>query len=1164
MNSLFFFFFFKNLENTETSNGTCAHPQKKGSENNRSSPELHGPLDDHQEYKCGIDRVELTNNNGKNNINEHTKVEIRTMALLNKGDMFVQEVSEKTNIGQFENVDRLKVKKEEIQKGSEVFPQQRTKAEELRDNRDTENIEMAVKDDSMKSSSKSASPHFLTTHKNEKVKPVQKGSSVPLCQSIHGGEYKDLEIRDKEEKSVFQIMKKPSKKADVDDSKEQDVLEVKEKTSQMYPTDPSSTEIFAVKCKDGVNLEVKGKTAQEDIEVKSPQNDNVGKFSMKEQWSTGANLSVPLPSGNESMRVSRGEEQNADDDSMAQKNADLFVRKDRLNFNGADFTTDLEFDSSPTQLVSMTHDLDAVKNIYFTNTPCQTLLDQQTTTKDRGNCVLEFDKVCNSSHWHDDLVPQICTAECGVQAPRLKLSSHVTQDNNTLRNLQFKLLRAKGSSLMDQKAIWEKTPQDPNEIKSINERSSAIENSEREVMVSSSDEHIDKSTDQQEMLLSTNCSKSPKHNKSVFEAGMGSSVTDCEFTQAKEELEINYISPVNQSTGSYTPCKNAVQSHKLESEEKIANTRSLEDALISGTTNLKTLLPLSTGSKPLNYSEISGLPSTLQVTEKAEAKVLGREDDNHCPTPTMDEEPCTTCSNITSSNNKSCVTHLIGDENCGKILPVCPVKSSALIENSIPVRQQQISGGKDRDCFRHSQTDMEFKTQGVVQSIDKKRCVSTDDNLPLLMGNGEKIDIRHAIPDQNYASLEMYLNSQRPVIAVKPSKGDTQESYISQQSLSGRFLKLNYSECKSPPGLISLNKNMYEDINMDEYMQESSTDSAPCSLLSSGGVGMCATGTKFHQPLDTLHLLETNKISQSTKILPSRSPKCVEDTQQNSQTAREHVDMEKNSYSFASSPDVGDRTDCRMEYGFFLEPQNSLACTIFNTNNNRPESLLEKLSKRCIQTDPTQASMEQECLIFSEQMKQLLKRAKSGPIHQVEAHDKENMFCPSPVIVRFSDLEEVETEVGLFDEPSFVLPKIKMDISDRKALADTTGRETRQEDCTEPAAHTSVSGVTEECAILYTSMMNGVCGASKIPLRSNDLRVDKVLSRSQPSHHLDFCDQMKEEDHHFCNSMNSVVRKFCQAKYKFFILATSKNVIFEKTKVRYIFYKFQLNVLLLN
>lgn len=1083
------------------------------------SLELHGTLDvqrENAQKTCGFDEVEFKCNNGETDIKEHKKVEFRTMELFSKRDKLVQEVPlkslpEKPNFGKFENVDLLEVKQKQVQKGSEALPLQRTDAGELKDVEDTENKERTIKDDSMRSSSKRSHPNAsidnIGKQRNEKVKPVQEGCRLPLQQSIHVEEFKDLEDMETEKKPVIKVSKETSiKRANVNESKEEDIFEIKEKPAKKDRMEPYSDGICTDKFKDGVNLETKELSPQGDRKVISPQKANLGEFrnaehsekekrpAKKKQLDSsqeihiksglgGENLATMQPCANKSKGVSQVEDQNADGDCVAQKSTDL-AKVDGLDFNDADFTMDLEFGSDPSQPVSMRHDdLDAVKNSYFTGTPCQTSFGQQTTTKDEGNCVsdLEFDvEVCNSlARSCDDMAPKICITTCRVQAPLHKQSSNVTQDKKTLRDLQFKLLRTQGSSLTDQNAMPAKSPKGPSEIKSINEKSAAIENSEKALLLSSTEEYNDKSSDRKEMLPSRNCSN-PKNDMTLSETGMElSRKSDCKTKQTKEELVKTYSPPLNPFTGLYNPCKNAVQLHEFESEGKEENTRSPIHALICKTINPKSL-PSSTGIVP---TELCGLPSTLHNTEKvAQAKVLGREAEERCPTPTMDEEPDVTFHNLTSSNNSSSVTPFIGEETCKKTFSVYPVKSLTLAG-------QQLNSGDitDQDPHHHTHTDVELEPEGVIRSTDGNRSVPTDEELQLFTEIVEDKNIAkgNEILAQICPSLEVYPYSQLPVMAVKPSKGDkTQGCCVSEESLGKSSLKSDYSEGKPPIHSFTIPASIHLNNNMEEDMQEPGTDSAPRSWLSSADIGTCG----------------------------------------------------------------------------------SLACTIFNTNNHRPESLLEKLSKRCVHVDPTQASVEQECLIFSEKMKQLLKRAKSGPIHQLEAHDKINTSCPSPVTVRFSDLEEVETEIENFDEPSFVLPRIKVDISDRKMLADTNGRETTpcpQEEINGPVAHASVSGVTAECARLYTSMMNDVCGISTVPLKPNHLRVDKVLPRTQPSSHFHFCDQMKREvDYDFCSSMNSVVRKFCKTKHKFFILATSNDVFFEKTKVRYFQKKLELRLLL--
>lgn len=1145
-----------------------------------SSLELHGTLDVQREYTqktCGIDHIELQYSNGKNDTNEQEKVEFRTMELLNKNDKLVQEVPlkslpEEPNFGQFENSDLLEVKKDQVQKGREVLAQQQTNAREFKDVEDMENTERTFKDDGMRSSSKMsharASKHVIRKQRNEKLKQVQEGCRVPHQESIDAGEFNNLEDWEKDEK--------PAKLFLLDESKEEHIFEEKEKPTKKDCMDPLAG-ICADKFEDGVNLEKKEKSYQGDRTVISPEDASVDKFRnavmqhpvkekrLAKKGVCGKNLATTQSCGSKSKGVSQEEDQNADVDCGAQKSTDLLAKEDGLQLKDADFTMDLEFASDPNKPISMTQDdLDAVKNGYFTGTPCQTSLHQQTTTTGEGNCVsdLEFDgKVCNSLvHSCDDTVPKTCIIERGIQAPLLKHLSHVTQDKNTLRDLQFKLLRAKGSSLTNQSATTAKTPQAPSEIKPINEESKTMENSEKALLGSLAEEHTDKSTDQEEMQPSKNCS-TPKNG--TFETGMESSKrTDCKIKQTKGELEKTNSSPLNPFPGLYTPCKNVVQSYELESEGKVENTRSGIDVLICETINPKSL-PSNACSVP---AQLCGLPSTLEAAEKvAQAKFLGRKAEDRCPTPTMDEEPYVASYNLTSSNNSSSATHFIGEETCKNIFPGCPVK---LNSSSTLTGQQKNSGDvKDPDPHHHTNTDIELETQEVIRSTDRNRSVRTAEDLQ----SSTRIDKRHVILDQICSSLEVCPYSQCPVMAVKPSECDkTQGSCVSEESLPKSYLKSNHSEAKTPIHLLTIPTSIPLNKNMEEDMEESSTDSAPCSWLSSAGVRMCAAGNTFQQQhLDPLNLHGKDEISRSSKILSShleQSSKGDEDPQQKSQTAKENLELGRESCSFPSSSSVRDSVDGIIDYGFVLGPQNSLACTIFNTNKNRPESFLEKLSKRCIQDDPTQASLEQECLIFSEKMKQLLKRAKSGPTHELEARDKINMSCSSPMTVRFSDLEEVETEVGHFDEPSFVLPKIKVDISDRKTLADTTGRETTpcpQEESNGPVAHASVSGVTAECARLYTSMMNDVCGISTVKLRPKHLKVDKVLAKTQPSNHFDFCDQMKREvDYSFSSSMNSVVRKFCKTKYKFFILATSDDVFFEKTKVRSFLINPELSILL--
>ncbi|XP_029909583.1 uncharacterized protein tasor2 isoform X2 [Myripristis murdjan] len=239
----------------------------------------------------------------------------------------------------------------------------------------------------------------------------------------------------------------------------------------------------------------------------------------------------------------------------------------------------------------------------------------------------------------------------------------------------------------------------------------------------------------------------------------------------------------------------------------------------------------------------------------------------------------------------------------------------------------------------------------------------------------------------------------------------------------------------------------------------------------------------------------------------------------------------------------------------------SLTCTIFNSGRKRPYSLLEHLSQRCLQNDLIQSSLEQECLIFSEQMKQLLKRSKKGPLHSHDkSYDRSKVFCTSPVTVDFSSLEEQEDSVDPLEAlPSLVDQKIKIDMPERKGLVDNTEVNTfhlqkLSNGKGNSAGHCGISDVTAECARLYQAMMNDVCAGKRLPTNINGSRMDTGFPKSDSSKHLDFSvnlsGQMKREMYEsFHTNLNLVVRRSWKTKFRFFIvMTTSDDDFFEKTK----------------
>ncbi|KAK2842484.1 hypothetical protein Q5P01_012684 [Channa striata] len=234
-------------------------------------------------------------------------------------------------------------------------------------------------------------------------------------------------------------------------------------------------------------------------------------------------------------------------------------------------------------------------------------------------------------------------------------------------------------------------------------------------------------------------------------------------------------------------------------------------------------------------------------------------------------------------------------------------------------------------------------------------------------------------------------------------------------------------------------------------------------------------------------------------------------------------------------------------------PDTSLVFTVCNSGQTRKCSFLEDVSKRCIQDDLTQATVEWEHLIFYDQMKRLLKRSKRGPVCQQDAHDKLKLSCASPISVDFSSLQEQDDLLHDLDALSLAQQKIKVDMSDRKDLAKTQGREKTLDPrrTGNPVEHDGVSGVTEKYARLYEAMMNDVCAVRKVPSRSRYVRMARGNPKTDPCNNFDFCDQMKREmDESFYSNLNSVVRKSCKTKYRFYILVTSDDAFFEETKAQ--------------
>ncbi|XP_049929953.1 protein TASOR 2 isoform X1 [Epinephelus moara] len=452
---------------------------------------------------------------------------------------------------------------------------------------------------------------------------------------------------------------------------------------------------------------------------------------------------------------------------------------------------------------------------------------------------------------------------------------------------------------------------------------------------------------------------------------------------------------------------------------------------------------------------------------------------------------------------------------------------------------------------------------------------------------------KHKTTSQTNISHEPHSYSQRPVMAVKPSKSDeSQADSISIDRLIEKAAMSHFSrnkQTKTPvvthttPTTMLLEKKTEKHKRNSERLnddkQETSEHSSISSWLSNVTDSKSYSDKAQSVCLDPFYQHQGRGTSKFNKMLSSSLPvqsfesagsssKHVDGNQgfmtyslveKFGQTTKEGIAMDQTGCSDTSTSRADYKDGGMIDDSLLLDPQSSLICTVYNTTRKRPYSFLEQVSRRCLQDDITEASMEQECLIFSEQMRQLLKRSKKGPT--MDTHDKLHLSCASPVTVQFSSLEEQEDAVehlnAHLDPLSVVGQKIKVDMSDRKDLADTTEEEKTfhsqktSQGTGNPMEHPGISCLTSECARLYEAKMNDVCAVRKVPSTPKHFKMDRGYLKTESSNHFDFCDQMKREmDESFRSKLNSVVKKSCKTKYRFYILVTSDDPFFEETKAQ--------------
>ncbi|KAL3061279.1 hypothetical protein OYC64_009463 [Pagothenia borchgrevinki] len=436
----------------------------------------------------------------------------------------------------------------------------------------------------------------------------------------------------------------------------------------------------------------------------------------------------------------------------------------------------------------------------------------------------------------------------------------------------------------------------------------------------------------------------------------------------------------------------------------------------------------------------------------------------------------------------------------------------------------------------------------------------------------------HNTTSKTNLSQEPRSYSQRPIMAVKPSKSDESKGdFISkdkqiENTVMSHFFAINTMFLEKKTETL---KRTSEGLNDKQGASElppkrsvltSVSDSEPKSdkeefiLLDSFGQHQGSDMTQFNRipsPSLPVHSCDSE---QNSSGLVDGNQEFMTNVVKIGQATKQSIEMYQKNCSNASTSDADYKQCGVIDDSLSMGPNSSLMCTVNNSSQERSPSFLEQVSQRCIQDDPTEASMEKECLIFSEQMKLLLKRKNREPICQQDTHDKVNLSCVSPMTVHFSSLEEQEDyldPLAHLDAPSFIGHKIKVDLSERKDLAvsaeegSTLHPQKLSQETDNPMKHPGISGLKSEYARLYKAMMNEVCDANKVSSRPKHFRMDRGYSKTEPSNHFDFCDQMKREmDESFRSNLNSVVKKSCKTKYRFYIIVTSEDDFFEETKVQ--------------
>eukprot|EP00066_Takifugu_rubripes_P016555 XP_011605821.1 PREDICTED: protein FAM208B isoform X2 [Takifugu rubripes] len=516
--------------------------------------------------------------------------------------------------------------------------------------------------------------------------------------------------------------------------------------------------------------------------------------------------------------------------------------------------------------------------------------------------------------------------------------------------------------------------------------------------------------------------------------------------------------------------------------------------------------------------------------------------DERCPTPTVDEEPYQYTPSPGPHSSSTSSTSTLVNETPKSVTWKCPIQTSTLLKNKRHLDKKYKTAVKSDSNPKSAPRVLQHKVQhkdkflsaqkhtdkySQIQVADEKHCLQRGKKQA---GKGKPPSQSSRLTNEclqtfkpttgndGYqkpprASVEMPSRSQSLVKPAKRSKGDETRGPNNENSKFTPTKTLLDLKTSRP---LKKSTDLKED--PDRWQDEKGTSKLCTTRLSN--VNKSNSG-RTNRLLHQFNRGDTSEFKRVVRIV-GKEPR-----------GSSEIDQE-----------LTDASSSGVDYSCSRGRRGSVRCTIFNTSQKTCPTFLEKMSKRCLQEDLTEASVGEECLIFSEQMKQVLRGSKEGSSRIWTPAARENIrpFLSSSAAAPSCYLQDQEDPEVRLDSPSFVGLKIIVDLSDRKSQTCTTKEEIRNS-----VRQDGVSGVMAGSARPYTRKMGDVGVVRKCPVRSKkDIGMDS--GRIDPSDLPDLCDILKRESFH--KNLNLDGKRWSETKFRFYIVVTSDDPFFEETKVR--------------